>query len=465
MSQSFYYDGQIKRFLQQFIRIMSHFSVEFGQDRDGITALQQVPVYYGDSSRQVAQILQGNSENAMQATPAMAVYITGFQYDQKRTQEPFFVSKMNLRERSYDSNSDTWGQGQGDAYTIERMMPVPYKLTIKVDIWTSNTNQKLQLIEQISPLFNPAMEIQSTDNYVDWTSLSSIFLTDTSWSTRSVGSSTEDTIDIATLTFELPIWLSLPAKVKRLGVIEKIVASVFDSTGQLKDDISSLPLTTKIAQKVMTPMNYGVVYYNNSLQLYRPRNIVTETIDTITIQQQEANSWKMLTTVLGGDIKNGITQVYLNQPNGSSVVGTVSYHPTDPSLLLISTFVDTIPANNVSPVHAIIDPYTVNVDNVCLSAVTGDRYLILNDIGSEDNIESAIAWRGTDNVDLVAKANDIIEYNGSHWFVSLNSTEQVDIKYVTNLKTGIQFKWLPETQMWVKSVEGQYQPGQWTIIL
>ena len=51
-------------------------------------------------------------------------------------------------------------------------MPVPYKLTMNCDIWTSNTDQKLQILEQIFMLFNPSLEIQTTDNYIDWTSLS-----------------------------------------------------------------------------------------------------------------------------------------------------------------------------------------------------------------------------------------------------------------------------------------------------
>ena len=55
-------------------------------------------------------------------------------------------------------------------------MPTPYTLSMKADIWTSNTDQKLQLLEQILVLFNPALEIQTTDNYIDWTSLSVVYL-------------------------------------------------------------------------------------------------------------------------------------------------------------------------------------------------------------------------------------------------------------------------------------------------
>lgn len=466
MSQTFFYSGQIRRFLTQFIRIFSHFSVEFGKDRNGLTALQQVPVYYGDSSRQVAQILRNNSENSTASVPAMAVYISGFKYDQKRTQEPYHVSKINIRERSYNSTTAQWGNTQGDAFTVERLMPVPYILTLKVDIWTSNTEQKLQLLEQIAPLFNPAMEIQSTDNYVDWTSLSSVYLIDSNWTTRAVPAGAEETIDVATLTFELPIWLSLPAKVKRLGVIEKIYASIYDSTGQLADDILDLPTNERLSKVVVSPMNFGVIYFNNMLQLFMSNNIIVETTDAIAMAAGDAYSWRTLVDSLGKELKNGVAQVRLDQPSGSPLIGTVSYHPTDPSLLLISPFADTTPANTLLPVNAIIDPYTVNVDTSLVSPAVGVRYLILDDIGSTQNITTAAsAWHGTDNVDLVAKANDIIEYSGTHWFVSFAAAGYPDVKYCTNLKTGIQFKWVPLQKTWAKSVEGRYSAGDWTIVL
>lgn len=51
--QQFFYDQQIRRFIVQFIRVVSNFQVEFGKDRSGVTSLQRVPVIYGDSSRQV----------------------------------------------------------------------------------------------------------------------------------------------------------------------------------------------------------------------------------------------------------------------------------------------------------------------------------------------------------------------------------------------------------------------------
>ena len=459
----FFYDGQIRRFIIQFIRIFSHFQVEFGKDRDGFTTLQQVPVFYGDSSRQVATILGGNSENVMPSAPCIAVYISGFDYDRVRVQEPYHVSKVHLRERSYDSATDTWGHDQGDAFTVERIMPVPYKLTLKADIWTTNTEQKLQLLEQITPLFNPAFEIQSTDNYIDWTSLSAVYLTGTTWSSRQIPSGASNQIDIATMTFELPIWLSLPVKVKKMGVIQKIITSMLDPNGDLVSDITD---ATVMAKQVLTPLNYGLVYYGNTLKLFRAeQNLVTDTVDGPNIETGIEHPWQELIDTYGGHLTNGLTEVRLEQPSGSVVVGTVSAHPTDGNTLLFSPFLDTIPTNTLAPITAIIHPYQMPVESTYLNVPAGTRYLILHDIGSLNNVDPAIAWKGVDNSNLVAKMYDIIEYTGEHWIVSFNADGQPEVKYVTNMKSGLQFKWDPVEKLWSKSIEGKYVPGSWTIVL
>ena len=41
---------------------------------------------------------------------------------------------------------------------------------------------KLQILEQILVLFNPSLEVQTTDNYIDWTSLTHVMLESVNWS-------------------------------------------------------------------------------------------------------------------------------------------------------------------------------------------------------------------------------------------------------------------------------------------
>jgi hypothetical protein len=106
----------------------------------------------------------------------ISCYVTGLEYNAERRQDPTFIDKKHIRMRKFDPNTNEYTTQQGNAFTVERVMPVPYTLQLNVDVWTSNTNQKLQLLEQLLVLFNPALEIQSTDNYLDWTSLSYMLL-------------------------------------------------------------------------------------------------------------------------------------------------------------------------------------------------------------------------------------------------------------------------------------------------
>ena len=176
--QMYFYDEQIRRFLLQFTRLVSNFQVEYGRDEDNPDqmALLRVPVRYGDATRNAQTIIQQNSANMMPATPLMTFYISSLEYARDRVQEPYFISKMHVRQRTYDSATETYETTQGNAFTVERYMPAPYNLQLKLDIWTSNTHTKFQIIEQMLPLFNPSLEIQSTDNFIDWTSLSVVYL-------------------------------------------------------------------------------------------------------------------------------------------------------------------------------------------------------------------------------------------------------------------------------------------------
>ena len=452
MAQSFFYDAQIRRFLVQFMRIVSNFEVEFGKDSEGTRTLQRVPVYYGDPSRQAAAILRQNSENIMNAVPAMSAYISAFTYEQSRMQEPYHVSKMHMRERQYDPETGLYDSQQGDTYTIERLMPVPYNLEVKLDIWTSNTEQKMQLIEQLAVLFNPAFEIQSTDNYIDWTSLSYVQLNNVTWSSRTVPAVTEEPIDIATLTFMMPIWISAPAKVKRLGVIQKFIGSIYDETGAFSNETLLINLASR---RYVTPLDYGIFYSSNQLQLLKPAEVVDANDNIVTVAPPA--TWRSVIEIYG-TLVTGTTEIRLALPSGTELIGTIAYHPTDPYILLFEPVEDTMPSNTLNPVDAIINPRNVAVDSALLSPTTNARYLLTASIGSSGNLEGSVVWS-----DLVANDNDIIEFNGSAWQVVFDSENETGTEYVTNTLTGIQYRWTGTE--WVKSVEGVYRGGEWSLII
>ena len=469
---TYFYDGQIRRFLLQFARIFSNFDVEYGANEAGqgpgsaADTLVRVPVRYGDASRQAQTILQNNSANDMPSTPMMSFYITDLKYDRPRIQEPYYVSNIQVRQRTYDTATDAYETTQGNAFTIERAMPVPYELTINLDIWTSNTNQKMQLLEQILTLFNPSLEIQSTDNYIDWTSLTVLYLKDSRWSSRAIPVNTDTSIDIATLTFTLPMWITPPAKVKKLGVVERIIASVYDAQGDLINSITNSDLLLGTRQR-FTPYGYQILLIDNKLQALRQPQVIDEPNASLTPADSPDSTllWHGIID-LYGTLRPGISYVTLEQPDGTDVTGTVAYDPTDDRFLLFTVNAGTVPPNTLSPITAVIDPLVSAPGYGLPVATTGQRYLFTQATGSYNNPGSSNpdAWKGIDGQPLVAQANDIVEYDGTSWVITFDSTSSPDnLQYITNITTELQYRWTGTK--WVKSYQGLYPGGGWSLVL
>ena len=460
MAQQHFYDEQIRRFLLQFARIFSNFQVEYGRDESLQATLVRVPVRYGDASRQAQTIIQENSANSMPSTPLITFYITGMDYDRPRMQEPYFVNKMQVRQRTYDPDTESYETTQGNAFTIERLMPVPYKMTINCDIWTSNTNQKFQIFEQISTLFNPALEIQSTDSYVDWTSLTTVDLDNVNWSSRTIPQGTENPIDIMTMRFTVPIWISAPAKIKKLGVVEKIIYSVFDAQGDANEAITNNDLLLGTRQK-FTPYNFQTLLLGNKVQILKYSAVVDQPNSNVNAPDSPfSNEFWPAVVGMYGVLRPGISQIRFSDQWGgdNEIIGTVSYDPTDERFLLVDIDQDTVPVNTLDPVDAVIDPLLSGPGAGLPAAAEGQRYLILNDIGSDTDTAFAAAWGP-----VVATANDVIQYADGQWQVAFDSETGTNVQYMTNITTGLQYRWTGSE--WVKSYEGLYPSGEWSLVL
>jgi hypothetical protein len=163
-----------------------------------------------------------------------------------------------------------------------------------------------------------------------------------------------------------------------------------------------------------------------------------------------------------GVLRPGISQIRLEQEDGSEVVGTVAYDPTDDRFLLFTVDEDTIPANTLAPVTAVINPLASGPNAGLPAPVAGQRYLLTEATGSWDG--NAEAWQGLEGQPLVAQANDIIEYDGSRWQISFDSDSSPDnIQYVTNITTNLQYEWTGSA--WIKSYQGLYPGGTWSLVL
>jgi hypothetical protein len=456
---AFFYDNQVRRFLIQFGKIFSNWYVTKGKDPAGNEILVRVPVMYGDSSRQAATIIANNSASNLPSAPLITYYITALEYDQKRTQDPTFIDKIQVRQRSYNAETQQYETVQGQAFTVERLMPVPYTLRMSVDLWTTNYNQKLELIEQLGTLFNPSLEIQSTDNFIDWTSLSVVYQDGLTFSSRTIPQGSGNPIDVLSWKFYMPIWISNAAKLKKMGVIEKIIASIF--SGKALDDIQNDDLLLGTRQKI-TPYGYKLLLIGNSLQLLPANQDFYPSNEDLDLPPNPNTSlyWSSLLNVYG-TIRPGISQIWLQNPfMDTEIVGTIVPDPVDDRLLIYDIDPDTLPQNTLDPVDSVINPLVTGPNAGLPAAENGIRYLIVDNIGSDG--DTTIAWGN-----VVAYANDIIEYDSSmgEWFVSFDSAQATTVEYVTNLTTSIQYRYVNTEDAWMKSWEGWYDQGDYSIVI
>lgn len=474
----FFYDGQIKRYLTQFMRVMSNFCY-----KDAKGQLVQVPVRYGDMTRQVGTILNKNSENIIQSAPFIACYIKDLKFDRSRMQDPTYVNKVHIREREFDKQGNVYLNAQGSNYTVERLMPTPYLFTFSADIWTTNTDQKFQLWEQITMLFNPSLELQMTDNYLDWTSLSVLELLSEGsiFESRTVPQGLNNDLSIASLQFTAPAWITPPAKVKKLGIITKIITNVFaeppgfGEDGGYKDVANGADIFSGFkpdARIVVTPGDYDLLVLNNTAVLVPvgEQNVSDGWVDVNVVPNKP--TWTSLLDMYPGKFTSGLSQIRLQKPDGREIVAYLSLNALDDTLMNLTFDNDTVPANTLltdyysaftrGTIDAIINPLTYNPNSVEGQNIDR-RFLVLEDIVLNPQGDIGLnAWKGRP-AEVQAHANDIIQWDGVRWRILFDSTIVSTTTYITNAYTGIQYKW--DGSQWTKSFEGVYTKEKWRLML
>jgi hypothetical protein len=455
MAQNHFYDNQIRRYILQFVRMFSGFTVKTGSKKnDGVTDYYiRVPSRYGDVSRMAATILKGNSENVVNSAPFIAAHVQSLQPDRQRLQEPFFNDAVSVNERKFDDGSQSYTSEPGNKYSVKRLMPVPYLLNMQVDVWTSNTDQKLQLLEQILVLFNPALEIQHNDNPVDWTTITTVEMTDLQWTSRGIPAGVEDQIDIATMIFQIPVWINPPAQVTRQNVVRNIINNIYtysdlDTLDYDPDAFEFFADLNAQSSVIVTPNNYALRVYENGSDVWCSPYANGNYDDNI--------SWA---TVLQnyGTLDSGISRLRLKYHGeiddlNADVIGTLTTVTGVDNALKFTIDTDTLPTNTITSVDKILNASTAKPGFSGLPTVaTGQRYLTL------DAATKSSVW----GIDI--SKNDIIEYNGTAWVLSFDASAYTQRAYVTNTFTTQQFKF--EKGDWTDTFQGIYEGGYWRLEL
>lgn len=450
-NQSYFYDQQIRRWLLQFMRLFGGFSVKMGKDASGIDTYYQVPVRYGDTTRMSQHILRKNSENTILSVPAISCYIAELLPNAERRMSPTFTDNVQIYEKAYDPAAGAYTDSVGETYTLERHSPIPFDLTINVDIWTSNTEQKLQLLEQLLLLFNPSINLQSSQNPYDWTSLAVVELINITWTARSIPQGGDDIIDVASLIFQLPIFLTPPAKVTRQVLIHSIINNIGASNNPDIGFIDDIIIGNNFqSRQFITFDDRHIRVTSDYIQLLNRDN----TSRDLTNASGGNLSWTDHFLHYGG-MNNGITEIRLNlgdPVDPVEIILKVSAVVENANVISYVLDTSTLPNDTVNMVNGIIDPTRSSPGNGNIPAPSaGQRYLLT----------AAVVQTGQWGT-VTANANDIIEYNGSDWIVSFNAAAVTASAYTTNANT--MQKLFFNGSDWILAVEGIFEQGMWRIV-
>jgi hypothetical protein len=376
---------------------------------------------------------------------------------------------------------------------------------MKADLWTSNTDQKLQLFEQIAVLFTPSLELQTTDNYIDWTSLSTMYLTSTNFTSRSIPAGAESEIDICTMEFEMPVWISPPAKVKKLGIVQSVISNVFTESGDIVG-LDDLVFNRSVGGFGTTTNRYRVLLFKSNtgnlsdhqydLTLVNPGHAVLALgLDQKEYANGEPVEWQAILELQGGYTPG--SEIWFKKSDGTEILGTFVVNPLDATVLTVTLDADTYPGNTDitgstetrGTVDAIIDPYKYNPLEVYGSHAgipVGLRFLMLDDVNNSVNVggtadgpppftyDGPDGWKDSIGDDPVIAANSIIEWTGNTWSIiwdpADNGLEDAALvgedfapTYIQNIRTGIKYRW--DGEQWLKAFEGEYGPGDWNFKL
>jgi hypothetical protein len=227
MAYTYYYNAQLQRYILQFMAIFQGMIVKTGKQGDNcVQDSLEVPVQYGSKDRVTSAIINGNTQNKPIRLPMMSAYLRN-------------VTLAPDRRKGIGTERTTpfvplGGLVPDDIKVVQQMMPVPYNTQCDLIIYTSNIDTHFQILEQIFILFDPLIQIQTSDATFDWTKLTTVELTGINFEEQFPAGQNRRMI-ITTLQFKLPIYIAAPADTRH-NIIKDIYLRIGKVDGALTDE-------------------------------------------------------------------------------------------------------------------------------------------------------------------------------------------------------------------------------------
>ena len=182
----------------------------------------KVPLSYSPKEKFLARLdaqqdLTGDDSKVAITLPRMSFEITGYSYDATR--------KLNKNQKitKVTTNADTTKMNN-------QYMPVPYNVNFQLNVFTANSDDGLQIIEQILPFFQPDYTVTMIeDRTMDTKRDIPFILNSVEYSDDYTGSLTSLRRIIYTLSFTAKVYLYGPISTN--AIIKKVSADLYADTG------------------------------------------------------------------------------------------------------------------------------------------------------------------------------------------------------------------------------------------
>lgn len=204
--ENHFYARQLANHILQFMAVLSGLQIEVGEnDNLGESRLVDVPVRYGSGDRVVEHILSENTGNKMVRLPVIAVAISALE---SSSEDRSGVDQVHRR-----AHMPYGGSFPDDVRVVYQRKNTRIKVGLTAYIVASNVDSLLQLAEQILLVFNPTIEIQTTDDALNSAKIAHISLESINWEEQSFPGTEKRLVQLP-MNFSFVAPLSAPINIK-----------------------------------------------------------------------------------------------------------------------------------------------------------------------------------------------------------------------------------------------------------
>jgi|TARA_B110000008_G_C16858832_1_gene519817 hypothetical protein len=252
LGKAHFYHEAIKRAVSVFGTMFNEIDIMRDNKSGDATQFIRVPLSYGPKQKFIARLDQAgdimdNTKSRVAMTlPRLAFDITGLTYDAERK-----LGKLK-QYKLQDATDNTILKTQ--------FAPVPYNINFGLYVMAKNTEDALQIVEQILPFFTPDFTVTMTT--VPGTSEKRdvpIILSDTSFSDEYEGDFQSRRAIIWTLNFEMKTYLY--GSISSSEIIRDVRARTYisddgkvDSTAGRSSEVKMVPNPTNVSPET-SPLN------------------------------------------------------------------------------------------------------------------------------------------------------------------------------------------------------------------